>query len=168
MFEQVQNVGDEIGDEVEKYLSLGVVTSSSFIDVMEWWTARKDMFPAHYQMVADYLGMPATSTPSERVNSMAGREFTAVRQPLSSSVFIQTMCLRSWIDTRVIKVPSNRAKVAADIEKALGDGTTTSVAAIFDQIAVEQDHWEDEVLDDGVVELMNSQFERFVLEAEIM
>ncbi|CAK9267976.1 unnamed protein product [Sphagnum jensenii] len=168
MFEQVQNVGDEIGDEVEKYLSLGIVTSSSFIDVMEWWTARKDVFPAHYQMAADYLGTPATSTPSKRVNSMAGREFTTVRQSLSSSVFIQTMCLRSWIDARVIKVPSNRAKVATDIEKALGDGATASVAAIFDQIAVEQDHWEDEVLDDGVVELMNSQFERFVLEAEIM
>jgi hypothetical protein len=168
MFEQVQNVGDEIGDEVEKYLSLGVVTSSSFIDVMEWWTARKDVFPAHYQMAADYLGTPATSTPSERVNSMAGREFTAARQSLSSSVFIQTMCLRSWIDAKVIKVLVNRAKVAADIEKALGDGATTSVAAIFDQITVEQDHWEDEVLDDGVVELMNSQFERFVLEVEIM
>jgi hypothetical protein len=39
MFEQVQNVDDEISDEVEKYLSLGIVTLSSFIDVMEWWTA---------------------------------------------------------------------------------------------------------------------------------
>jgi hypothetical protein len=38
MFEQVQNVGDEIGDEVEKYLNLSVVTSSSFINMMEWWT----------------------------------------------------------------------------------------------------------------------------------
>jgi hypothetical protein len=57
--------------------------------------------------------------------------------------------------------------VVADIE-AFGDGATISVATIFYQIAVKQDHWEDEVLDDGVVELMNSQFERFVLEAEIM
>jgi hypothetical protein len=119
-------------------------------------------------MAAYYLGTPATSTPSERVNSMAGREFTAVRQSLSSSVFIQTMCLHSWIDARVIKVPSNRAKVAANIEKVLSDSATATVAAIFYQITVEQDHWEDEVLDDGVVELMNSQFERFVLEAEIM
>jgi len=168
MFEQVQNVGDEIGDEVEKYLNLGVVTSSSFIDVMEWWMARKDVFPTHYHMAVDYLGTPAMLTPSERVNSMVGREFTAARQSLSSSVFIQTMCLRSWIDVGVIKVPSNRAKEAADIEKALGDGATANVVAIFDQIAVKQDHWEDEVLDDEVVELMNSQFERFVLEAEIM
>jgi hypothetical protein len=48
MFEQVQNVRDEIGNKVEKYLSLGVVTSSSFINVMEWWTTWKDMFPTHY------------------------------------------------------------------------------------------------------------------------
>ncbi len=48
MFEQMQNIGDEISDEVEKYLNLGVITSSSYIDVMEWWTMRKDVFPAHY------------------------------------------------------------------------------------------------------------------------
>ena len=38
----------------------------------------------------------------------------------------------------------------------------------FYQIVVEQDHWEDEVLDDGAVEMMNSQFERLVWEAEII
>jgi hypothetical protein len=168
MFEHVQNVGDEIGDKVEKYLSLGVVTLSSFIDMMEWWMAWKDVFFAHYQMAADYLGTPATSMPSERMNSVAGCEFTATRQSLSSSMFIQTMCLRSWIDASVIKVSSNRAKVTTDIEKVFGDGVTAGVVAIFDQIAIERDHWEDEVLDNGVVELMNLQFQRFVLEAEIM
>jgi len=146
MFEQVQNVDDEISDEVEKYLSLSVVTLSSFIDVMEWWTAQKDVFLAHYQMAANYLGTLTTSTLSKRVNSVAGREFTIARQLLSSLlssfVFIQTMCLRSWVDVGVIKVSSNRAKVVANIEKALDDGVTTHVAAIFDQITVEQDHWE--------------------------
>jgi len=79
MFKQVQNIGDEISDEVKKYLSFGVVTSLLFIDVMEWWTAWKDVFPAHYQMVADYLSTPAISTPSECMNNMAGCEFTAAR-----------------------------------------------------------------------------------------
>jgi hypothetical protein len=51
------------------------------------------------------------------------------------------MCLRSWIDVGVIKVLLNRAKAAADIEKALGDNATASVTTIFDQIAVKQDHW---------------------------
>ncbi|CAK9208382.1 unnamed protein product [Sphagnum troendelagicum] len=137
MLEQVQNVGDEIDDEVEKYLNLGVVTSLLFIDMMEWWMVQKDMFPTHYQMATDYLGTLAMSTPSQRVNNMAGCEFTVMRQSLSSSVFIYTMCLCSWINAGVIKVPLNRAKVAADIEKAFGDGATASVVAIFDQIAVE-------------------------------
>jgi hypothetical protein len=91
----VQNVEDEIGDKVEKYFSFGVVTLSSFINMMEWWTVRKDMFLAHYQMETDYLGTPATSTPLERMNSVAGHRFTVARQSLSSSMFIQTMCLRS-------------------------------------------------------------------------
>ena len=164
MFEQVQNVGEEIGDEVKKYLSLGVVTSSLFIDVMEWWMARKDVFPAHYQMAANYLGTPAMSTPSKRVNGVAKREFMAVRQSLSSSVFIQTMCLQSWIDACVIKISSNQAKAAAKMEKVLGD----SVCTIFYQIAVRQDHWEDEILDNVVVELMNLQFERLVWDAKII
>ncbi|CAK9202206.1 unnamed protein product [Sphagnum troendelagicum] len=106
MFEHVQNVKDEIDNEVEKYLSLSIVTSSSFIDVMEWWTTWKDVF----RTLPDGL----------------------------------------------INVPSNWAGEATDIKKALGDGATIGVATIFDQIAVEQDHWEDEVLDDEVVELMNS------------
>ncbi len=130
--------------------------------------SRKDVFLAHYQMVADYLGTLATSTPSERVNNMAGCEFTVTKQSLSSSVFIQMMCLHSWIDASVIKVSSNRAKAAAHIEKALGDDATAGVAAIFYQIAIQQNHWEGEVLDDEVVELMNSKFERFVLEVKIM
>jgi hypothetical protein len=68
----------------------------------------------------------------------------------------------------VIKVPSNQAKVAADIEKAFGDSATTGVATIFDKIVVEQDHWEDEVLDDKIIELMDSQFKCFVFKAKIM
>ena len=65
-------------------LLLGVVHSQSFLDVIQWWKAQKEMLPAaHYQMAMDYLGNPATLTPSERVNSMAGREFTTARQSLS-------------------------------------------------------------------------------------
>jgi hypothetical protein len=68
----------------------------------------------------------------------------------------------------MIKVPSNQAKAALDIKKALNDDATVGIATIFYQIAIEQGHWEDEVLDNEVVELMNSQFECFVLEAKIM
>ncbi|KAI2494690.1 hypothetical protein MHU86_19825 [Fragilaria crotonensis] len=64
-------------NEVDQYLTMGLVLSQSFIDIVHWWMARKDVLPAQNQMAMDYLGTPATSTLSERVNSMAGWEFTS-------------------------------------------------------------------------------------------
>jgi hypothetical protein len=52
-----------VGDEVDHYISMGVASASSFIDVIQWWIARKELLPAHYKMAGDYLGTPATSTP---------------------------------------------------------------------------------------------------------
>ncbi|KAH9531717.1 hypothetical protein CY35_19G050700 [Sphagnum magellanicum] len=91
---------------VDQYLSIGVVQSSGFIDVLSWWSAQKELLPGHYQMAMDYHGTLATSTPSERVNSAADREFTCTRQSLSSSVFIMTMCLRSWMNAVVAFIKS--------------------------------------------------------------
>jgi hypothetical protein len=83
MFQPQRGVGGN-GNEVDQYLLIGVVKSSGFIDILSWWSARKELLPGHYQMAMDYHGMdyhgtPATSTPSERVNSVAGREFTCTR-----------------------------------------------------------------------------------------
>ncbi|KAH8960164.1 hypothetical protein BDL97_06G117900 [Sphagnum fallax] len=103
MFQPQHGVGGN-GNEVDRYLSIGVVQSSGFIDILSWWSARKELLPGHYQMAMDYHETPATSTPSERVNSAAGREFTCTRQSLSSSVFIMTMCLRSWMNAGILKV----------------------------------------------------------------
>ncbi|OAE34411.1 hypothetical protein AXG93_4875s1310 [Marchantia polymorpha subsp. ruderalis] len=61
---------------IEIYLLTSVVHALDFIDVLSWWSAWKDALPGHYQMAMDYLGTPATSTPSERVYSATGREFT--------------------------------------------------------------------------------------------
>ncbi|BBN17194.1 hypothetical protein Mp_7g12680 [Marchantia polymorpha subsp. ruderalis] len=92
VIEIVRNSG--MGDDVDQYLLTSVVHALDFIDVLSWWSAWKDALPGHYQMAMDYLGTPATSTPSERVYSATGREFTCMRQSLPSSVFIMVMCLR--------------------------------------------------------------------------
>jgi hypothetical protein len=92
MFQPQRNIGGN-DDEVDQYLSIGVVQSSGFINILSWWSARKESLPGHYQMAMDYHGTPAMSTPSEWVNSAAGCKFTCTRQSLSSSVFIMTMCL---------------------------------------------------------------------------
>jgi hAT family C-terminal dimerisation region len=160
-------------DEVDRYLSMGLVVSQSFIDIIQWWMARKDVLPAHYQMAMDYLGTPATSTPSERVNSMAGREFTSARQSLSSAIFVKTMCLRSWMKEGIITIPADRQKALREtgqLHEVLGspgDASRTSTAAesidqLVSTIQIEQEDWVEEVLDDGVVSMLNIQFDNLI------
>jgi hypothetical protein len=107
------NIEDiSIGDEVDQYLAMGVVVLQTFIDVVQWWMARKEQLPAqhNHHMDLDYFGTPATSTPSERANSMTGWGFTTAHQSLSSDIFIKTMCLRSWMKAGVINIPPDRHK----------------------------------------------------------
>jgi hypothetical protein len=47
MFQPQRGVGGN-GDEVNQYLSISVVQSSGFIDVLLWWSARKELLPGHY------------------------------------------------------------------------------------------------------------------------
>jgi hAT family C-terminal dimerisation region len=147
------NIAAFPGDEVDDCLAYGAVNASKFINVIQCWSARKNALPALYNMAMGYLGTPATSTPSESVNSVSGSEFTSARQSLSSLIFIQTMCLRSWMDAGILKLPVNRAKEAADAaaraaqDAALADDLEAAVA----QIEIEQDDWFKEILDDSVV-----------------
>jgi hypothetical protein len=48
-------------------------------------------------MARDYLAIPATTTPSERTFSVAGRTITDNRGRLVSKTVRATMCLRSWL-----------------------------------------------------------------------
>jgi hypothetical protein len=77
-------------------------------------------------MAMDYHGMTATLTPSEWVNNIANCEFTCTEQSLSSSVFIMTMCLRSWMNVGNLKMPANRAQAAA----ALGQDSANNVESV--------------------------------------
>ncbi len=77
--------------------------------------------------------MPVTSTPSERVNSIAGREFTCTQQLLSSSVFIMTMCMRSWMNAGILKVSANQAQATA----ALGQGNANNVESVVQELEEE-------------------------------
>ncbi len=86
-------------------------------------------------MAMDYRGTPATSTPSERVNNAAGRKFTRTRQSLLSSMFIMTMCLHSWMNASILKVPTNRAQAAI----ALGQDGANNVESVVQELEEEQE-----------------------------
>ena len=123
--------------------------------VMKFWIGRKEQLPGHYHMAMDFLGTPATSTPSERVNSMAGREFTTARQSLSTDIFIKTMCLRrSWMKAGVIKIPADRHKAASLKVRFPAAAIDQMVSTIED----EQEQWVEEVLDDSALDMLNNQF----------
>jgi hypothetical protein len=172
LFEGAEGIPRPVGDEVDRYVAMGVVHSQLFLDVIQWWKAQKEMLPAHYQMAMDYLGTPATLMPSERVNSMAGREFTTARQSLSSEIFIKTMCLRSWMKAQVIKLPKDCQLVeqTQPSHAALPGGVSTNTAVSIDaavlMIEIEQEDWVEEVLDDSMVGMLNIQFDNLIADED--
>ena len=48
-------------------------------------------------MARDYLAIPATTTPSERIFSIAGNLITENRGRLVSKTVRASMCLKSWL-----------------------------------------------------------------------
>jgi hypothetical protein len=115
-------------------------------------------------MAMDFLGTPATSTPSERGNNMAGREFTTARQSLSTVIFIKTMCLRSRMKAGIIKVPVDRQKALMALTRLLGAAAPATIDDVVSTIEVEQEEWVEEVLDDNALDMLNNQFDHLTAE----
>jgi hypothetical protein len=132
MFQPQHDIGGN-GDKVDQYLSISVVQSVGFIDILSWWSAQKELLLGHYKMAMDHHGTLATSTPLERVKSVIGREFTCTRQSLSLLVFIMTMCLHSWMNVGILKMPMNRAQAAV----ALGQDSANKVESIVQELEEE-------------------------------
>jgi len=53
-------------------------------------------FPIITQIVRDYLAIPATSAPSERVFSVAGNLISKKRASIASENVRYVLCLRAW------------------------------------------------------------------------
>jgi len=162
MFQLQRGVGGN-GNKVDQYLLIDVFQSSGFIDILSWWSTRKELLPGHNKMAMDYHETLATSTPSKRVNSAVGREFTCTRQSLSSSVFIMTMCMRSWMNVGILKMPANRAQVVT----ALGQDGANNVESVVQELEEEQEDWDEEILDNGVIQMFHNQFVDLVFEANL-
>jgi hypothetical protein len=119
-------------------------------------------------MACEYLSIPATSTPCERVNSVAGRKYSKARQSHSAAVFIPAMCLRSWIKTGVLQFPSNRERALKSLSTGLTeeDEVRQSPQAHvgiepedeFDGIESVFDD-SDEILGDGFINALNAEAE---------
>ena len=67
-------------DEVDAYLA---TAASEVSDLLEFWKKARTMWPALASVARGILSVPATSTPSERSFSVAGRTLETRRSRLS-------------------------------------------------------------------------------------
>lgn len=65
-------------------------------DPILWWIKNKSSYPNLWRMAQDFLGIPATSTPSERLFSQAGEIFTSHRKSLQQDAACALLSLGSW------------------------------------------------------------------------
>jgi len=62
----------------------------------------------------------------------------------------------------ILKVPTNRAQVTA----TLGQDGTNNVESVIQELEEEQEEWDEEILDDGVIQMLHNQFADLVFECQ--
>ncbi|GBC36498.1 zinc finger BED domain-containing protein RICESLEEPER 2-like [Rhizophagus irregularis DAOM 181602=DAOM 197198] len=72
-------------------------------DTLNWWKRHKEEFPNLANMAKDYLGIPATSVPSERVFSSAADVVTSDRARLAPETIRAIMCLKHWYRSGILE-----------------------------------------------------------------
>lgn len=75
-----QSVNHTCSEEVEEYLKATRIPTT--YSPLRWWARREKQFPRLAKLAKIYLAVPATSTPSERVFSLAGNTVTRQRASL--------------------------------------------------------------------------------------
>jgi hypothetical protein len=60
----------------------------------------------------------------------------------------------------ILKVPPNRRQAAA----ALGQDDTNNVESVVQKLEEEQEDWDEEIFDDGVVQMLHNEFANLVFE----
>jgi len=62
----------------------------------------------------------------------------------------------------ILKVLANRAQATA----TLGQDGTNNVESVVQELEEEQEEWDEEILDDGVVQMLHNQFADLVSECQ--
>ena len=70
--------------------------------ILKWWKENQSLLPTLSKIAKDYLAIPATSAPSERLLSEAGNLISLKRVGLSGDSVEANMILQSWLKDDLI------------------------------------------------------------------
>ena len=85
-------------DELDEYLRARPADGEA--NVLEWWKAQATIYPRPAAMARDYLAIPATGAPVERIFSGGTGLVQAKRGSLSEDSIRVCMCLKNWLKLR--------------------------------------------------------------------
>ena len=89
--------GGQAREESELGHYLSGLTADADTDVLKWWEQHASMYPRLARTAQDYLSIPATSVPAERVFSGGSDLITKKRGSLNEDVVQACVCLSSWL-----------------------------------------------------------------------
>lgn len=146
-----------MGGEVDQYYwPCGV----QWVSGRPWMVGATEREPSRTFSNGNELSRNASNVSTIRQNIQHGlwgtQDGSAV---FSSSVFIMKMCLLSWLDAHVMRIPTNRENAAAS------QAAVHNIEEKIEMIGLEQGGWKEEGMDNRAVWLLNRQFEEMLFEA---
>lgn len=99
------DISTAITVELNKYISEPVTTpcnqESGEFDVLKWWKSNESKFPMLGKLCRFFHAIPATSSPSERLFSVAGSTVTEKRTRISPELLNSVLFLNSNSDLKL-------------------------------------------------------------------
>jgi hypothetical protein len=68
------------------------------VDVLSWWKANASVYPRLSEIARDYLAIPATGAPVERMFSIGTDVVTQKRASLNPDTIRACLCLNTWLE----------------------------------------------------------------------
>ena len=81
--------------ELDHYLAGSVADANT--DILKWWSQHASTYPRLARVARDYLAIPASSVPAERVFSGGSDMITHKQGPLHEHTIQDCVCLDSWM-----------------------------------------------------------------------
>lgn len=102
--------------ELETFLSRDTVDPN--ISPITWWKENGHMYPNLSKMARDFLAIPGTSTPSERVFSGGRQLLPYTRNRMGGKLVQAATCLKSWL--KITCVDEKYEEVDEDLQTLFG------------------------------------------------